>query len=262
MHFISQSCGWVTLPLLGWLQFPAEGGSNLSPEAQSFPIYVCFQLPFLSNLSVSSPKCHSSSHQQGLLSFCSASGGGPRVTWLNPTLGRKPKTLPSKSLSRETDKRQKLVKARGCVVGRENVLREVLCLFLGRNRMSLVRACCSQQRAWPGRDRAGHAWLSSTSCPCRDVLFSWQHLLLLYRARDRDCCFSQGRRCQSLPPSFLTAIYLSALIASQARREDTLQPSPVSRKAGITCFGSTLHRGELKITGCFLHPRFPSRPHV
>lgn len=170
--------------------------------------------------------------------------------------------MPSNSPRRETDRQQKLVKTRSCVMERENVLKEVLCLFLGRNRVPLVRVCCSQQSAWPGRDRAGRAWLSATSCPCRDVLFSWQHLLLLYRACDGDCCFSQRRRCQSLPPSFTTPLYFSAHITSQVQHEAELQSSPVSRKDGITYFSSTWQSGEVKMPGCFLCPRFQSRPDV
>lgn len=127
--------------------------------------------------------------------------------------------------------------------------------------MPLVRACCSQQRAWPGRARAGRAWLSSTWCPCRDVMFSWQHLLLLHTACDRGCCFSLGRRYQSLLPSFPTVIYFSAHTTSQPHPEVKLQPSPVSRKAGITSFSSNLQNGELKMPRCILCPRFQSRPH-
>ena len=63
--------------------------------------------------------------------------------------------------------------------------------------MSLLRACCRQPTARPGRHRAGHAWLSSTSCPHSDVLFSWQHLLLLRGASHGGCCFSQRRRCRA-----------------------------------------------------------------
>lgn len=172
------------------------------------------------------------------------------------------KTLPSRGLSRETDRRQKLVKTRSCVMERGDVLKEVLCLFLGRNRVSLVRACCSQQSARPGGDGAGRAWLSTISCPCRDVLFSWQHLLLLYGVHDGDCCFSQRRRCQSLPPSFTAVLYFSAHITSQVHREAELQSSPASRRDGITYFSSTLQSGEVKIPGCFLCPRFQSRPDV
>lgn len=135
--------------------------------------------------------------------------------------------------------------------------------------MPLVRACCSQQRAWPDRAQAGHAWLSSTSCPCRDVLFSWQHLLLLYTACDRGCCFSLGRRHQSLPSPFPTVHisahisqpHFSAHITSQLHHEVELQPSPGSRKAGITYLSSNLRSGELKMPGCILYPRFQSRPH-
>lgn len=147
------------------------------------------------------------------------------------------------------------MKTRGCVVGQGNVLREVLCLFLGRNRMSLVRACCSQQRAWPGGDRAGHAWLSSTSCPRRDVLFSWQHLLLLYRARDRDCCFFQGRRCQNLPSSFPRNTYFSARQATKFNSNLLQYPER------LELFAAGQH-GELNMPGCFLYPICQSPPHV
>lgn len=147
-----------------------------------------------------------------------------------------------KSLCQEVERQQKLEKTKGCEVGKGNVLMRVLCLFLGRKRMmSLVRACCSQQRAWLGRERAGHAWLSSTSSPHGDVLFSWQHLLLLYRARDRDCL---QRRCQSLVPSFPTALHFSAQITSQTCHHvtniDRFQPFLMSRMAGITYFLSTM----------------------
>lgn len=268
MHFISQrtaSHRHSQVLCLSWdgRSFQVRGAATSpSKPTQSFPVYLCFQLPFLSKLSVSSPECHSLSQQRGHFSCSSTSGGRARVTWLNLTLGRKPKILPSKSLSREVDRQQKLVKTRSCAVGKGNVLREVLCLFLGRNRMSLVRACCSQQRARPGRDGAGHAWLSSTSCPRRDVLFSWQSLLLLYGDRDGDCCFSQSRSCQSHPPSLPTAPYFSAHITSHAHHEIEVQPSPVFRKDGITYFSSTLQSGELKMPRCFLYPSFQSRPHV
>lgn len=118
----------------------------------------------------------------------------------------------------------------------------------------------SAERAWPGRAQAVHAWLSSTSCPCRDVLFSWQHLLLLYTACDRSCCFSLGRRYQSLPSSFPTVTYFSTHITSQLHHEVELQLSPVSRKAGITSFSTNLQSGRLKMPRCILYPRFQSRP--
>lgn len=216
----------------------------------------------ISEQSGSCPELHSFSYRRGPLSFRSASGGRVRVIWLSVTQGRNRKVLPDERPSRQMDRQQTHMKTGGCVVGKGECA-EGGTLALPEEKQGALGESVLQSadRAWPGRARAGHAWLSSTSCPCRDVLFSWQHLLLLYTACDRGCCFSLGRRYQSLPSSFPTVMYFSAHITSQLHHEVELQPSPVSRKAGITSFSSNLQSGGLKMPRGILYPRLQSRPH-
>lgn len=263
-HFISQRCS-RELCLSSDVCCIQVVGAVTSPSkpTQPFPAYLCFQLPFLSKvdllLNTSFP------YQRGPFSFCSTSGRRVRVMWLSVTLGRNRKIRgkrPDKRPSREMDRQHTQVKTGGCVVGKGECA-EGGTLTLPEEKQGALGETVLQsaERAWPGRAQAGHAWLSSTLCPCRDVLFSWQHLLLLYTACDRSCCFSLGRRYQSLPSSFPTVMNFSAHITGQLHHEVELQPSPVSRKAGITSCSSNLQSGGLKMPRCILYPRFQSMPH-
>lgn len=252
MYFVLQRCSWVLCLYWDRCSFQLRGAVT-SPSKLSPSQFACiFSCQFWANSPYLLPDV-SLSQQRGPLPLCSSIDGRAGVIWINLTLERNRKTSPTKSLNGDTDgrslwKQDSVCWVRGMCWGRyfSSPWGETGCPWWECAAVSREPGQADTGLATPGwAALCAPVQLAASSAAVQSL---WWGLCLL-----------PGKEVPE-SSSFLphSHVFLSPH-HQPGSHELELYPSPVSRKAGIAYFSSTLLSRELKNPGClFIIPHFKS----